>query len=196
MQRTFLRQLSRSQARLGLFSKSSSQPARASPLFTPPPDSTPQVRPSNAGDLFKKNDILMYADKPLNYIESLKPNGFHLANTLLITSPNSAGNVNGLVLIDTETILQLNPLRFQPLHIQLKGQNVLNVFERVHPKPEILVIGLGKKSRMLSGENRRFLLDLGIGLEVSHTANAVDVFDLLSTERPHVIGALMLPPNV
>ena len=49
---------------------------------------------------------------------------------------------------------------------------------------------------MLSIENRKILTNLGIQLEISDSNNAAQIFDLLATERPNVIGALLLPPNM
>lgn len=101
-----------------------------------------------------------------------------------------------MVLLDTETYeVDLHNVEIGDVRVEFPSE-VLNVFRLIHPKPEIVVVGLGGRSRLLAEANRRVFLELGISLEVSHTANAVDVFDLLSTERPHVIGALMLPPNV
>ena len=49
----------------------------------------------------------MYSNKPINYIESVKDNGFYLSNNYLITSPDLKGNKIGLLLIHSET-LKLN----------------------------------------------------------------------------------------
>ena len=43
---------------------------------------------TNPADMIKRNDILMFSQKPINYIETVKSNGFHLANNLLIASPD------------------------------------------------------------------------------------------------------------
>ncbi|KAK6203114.1 NADH dehydrogenase 1 alpha subcomplex assembly factor 3 [Scheffersomyces amazonensis] len=154
---------------------------------------------ANPADLFKKNDILMFSDKPINYIESVKENGFHLANNLLITSPDKLGNIIGTLLIQSETFeINLSNNGYQLINgfIINFSEEILNVFAKVHPKPEILVVGLGSKSRMLSESNKKFLSRLGIQLEVGDSSNAANIFDLLATERPNVIGALLLPPNV
>lgn len=143
----------------------------------------------------------MYSNKPINYIESVKDNGFYLSNNYLITSPDLKGNKIGLLLIHSETFeIELNEEN-QSVNIENDwyvtfNNELLKIFELIHPKPEILVIGLGKKSRMLSIENRKILTNLGIQLEISDSNNAAQIFDLLATERPNVIGALLLPPNM
>ncbi|EER35030.1 conserved hypothetical protein [Candida tropicalis MYA-3404] len=165
-----------------------------------PPQNKSQA-PANPADILKKNDILMYSNKPINYIESVKDNGFYLSNNYLITSPDLKGNKIGLLLIHSETFeIELNEEN-QSVNIENDwyvtfNNELLKIFELIHPKPEILVIGLGKKSRMLSIENRKILTNLGIQLEISDSNNAAQIFDLLATERPNVIGALLLPPNM
>lgn len=166
-------------------------------LLTPP--SGKGETSSNPADLFKKNDILMYSDKPLNYIESVKENGFHLANNLLITSPNKQGEIIGALMLQSETFeVNLSNEGYKIINkfIVEFNEDVLQVFKKVHPKPEIVVIGLGEKSRMLSESNKRYFSSLGMQLEVGDSNNAAQIFDLLATERPNVIGALLLPPNV
>lgn len=155
---------------------------------------------TNPVDLIKKNDILLYSQKPINYIESVKKNGFHLANNLLITSPDKNGNIIGTLLLESENFeINLSNGGYKLINnfiIEFNELEILTIFKKIHPKPEILVIGLGNKSRMLSESNRNFFSNLGIQLEVSNSNNAAQIFDLLATERPNVISALLLPPNV
>lgn len=154
---------------------------------------------ANPADLFKKNDILMFSDKPINYIESVKHNGFYLANNIYISSPDKLGNIIGALLYQTES-LEINLTGCYKLIngfiVEFDEEEILQIFTKIHPKPEILCIGLGKKSRMLSESNRKFFSQLGIQLEIGDSNNAAQSFDLLATERPNVIGALLLPPNV
>ncbi|ODV80672.1 uncharacterized protein CANTADRAFT_339044 [Suhomyces tanzawaensis NRRL Y-17324] len=155
---------------------------------------------SNPADLFKKNDILMYSDKPLNYIETVRSDGFYLANHLLITSPDKDGNVIGAAMLQSETFeVNFSNNGYNIINgfiVEFNEKEILEIFRKVHPKPEIVVIGLGKKSRMLSESNKKLFSSLGIQLEVGDSNNAAQIFDLLATERPNVIGALLLPPNV
>lgn len=155
---------------------------------------------TNPVDLIKKNDILLYSTKPLNYIESVKANGFHLANNLLITSPNKQGDIIGTLLIESETFeVNLSNDGYKIINgfiVEFNEQQVLQIFNKIHPKPEIAVIGLGKESRVLSESNRRYFSNLGIQLEIGDSNNAAQIFDLLATERPNVISALLLPPNI
>lgn len=154
---------------------------------------------SNPADLFKKNDILMYSDKPTNYIESVKANGYYLASKILIKSPNDEGKLTGALLLEGEAYeVDLLDDGYKLINgfIVEFDKLVLSLFEKIHPKPEILVVGLGMKSRVLSEANRKFFSGLGIQLEVGDSTNAASSFDMLATERPNVIGGLLLPPNV
>lgn len=175
-----------------------SDPSDTSSLFKPSTKSKPPVNPA---DILKQNDILLYLSKPLNYIESIKLNGFHLANNYLVTSPDLQGNVVGLCLIGSETF-EVNFQHGDKSLVKIDGhvvtfaKEVFQIFNKVHPKPELVVVGLGKTSRILSPENRNWFSELGILLEVSDSNNSGQIFDLLSTERPGIIGALLLPPNV
>lgn len=153
----------------------------------------------NPADLFKKNDILMYSQKPINYIETVRSNSFHLANNILIESPNKDGHEIATLLLENESFeVDLSNGGYKIINgfiVEFDQQSVLLIFEKIHPKPEMLVVGLGKTSRVLSEENRKYLTSLGLQLETGHSKNAAHIFDLLATERPGVMAALLLPPN-
>lgn len=154
---------------------------------------------SSPADLIKRNDVLFFLAKPINYIDTVRHNGFHLSSDILISSPNDNGEEIGAVLLENESY-EVNLARggykiVNGFQVEFNQQQVLSLFERVHPKPEILVVGLGKESRVLLDANRRFFSGIGIQLEVADSRNAARVYDVLATERPGVIGALLLPPN-
>lgn len=165
---------------------------------------------SNPADILTQNDILMYSTKPQNYIESIKLNGFHLANNYFILSPDSNGDLIGLCLLGSETFeVKLTNMKKHKIeekglgdnfsienHIVTFHESILQIFAKIHPKPELVVVGLGKTSRLLNHENRKWFSAMGIQLEISDSTNAGQIYDLLSTERPGVIGALLLPPNL
>ncbi|KAI5969413.1 hypothetical protein CANMA_001480 [Candida margitis] len=163
---------------------------------------------SNPADILTQNDILMYSTKPQNYIESIKHNGFHLSNNYFIQSPDSNGDLIGLCLLGSETFeVKLTNNKSKKgenkevnctidNHIVTFMPSILQIFAKIHPKPELVVVGLGKTSRLLNKDNRTWFSECGIQLEISDSTNAGQIYDLLSTERPGVIGALLLPPNL
>ncbi|KAH8599936.1 NADH dehydrogenase 1 alpha subcomplex assembly factor 3 [Bisporella sp. PMI_857] len=63
------------------------------------------------------------------------------------------------------------------------GDDAWGVLDLVWPKPDLLIIGMGKEVRPLSMETRRYLGGLGIRVEVADTRNASAQFNLLATER-------------
>lgn len=191
----FTRQLSTSSVSKNLFG--GTKTVRSSPQMAPGGKSETA---SNPADLLKKNDILMYSQKPINYIESVKRNGYHLANNILITSPNDEGTEIGTLLLENESFeVDLGNNGYKIINgfiVEFNQEQVLLVFSKIHPKPEIVVVGLGKKSRVLSETNRKYFTLWGMQLEACDSQNAAKVYDLLATERPGQVAALLLPPNV
>lgn len=170
-------------------------PGKAKPPVNP---GLPETA-SNPADLFKRNDVLLYSEKPVNYIESVRSNGFHLTSNIMISSPDKNKHTVGALLLQKEAY----EVDFTDAYTLINGfivefdhEKILQIFEKVHPKPEILVVGLGSKSRVLSEKNRAFLASMGVLVEVGDSRNAAKAFDLLATERPNIISALLLPPNV
>ncbi|CAN3371806.1 hypothetical protein DIURU_000463 [Diutina rugosa] len=194
MNRSIVRRLGGTATRANLFGGKKQMNNKQ--LFTPP---TKGESSSNPADLFKKNDILMFSEKPINYIESVRPFGFHLANNILIKSPNKEGDVIGALFLMTETFevnLKDGGYKIDGVVVEFDETSVLSVLEKIHPKPELIVVGVGAKSRMLSPANRRYLSSLGMQIEVADSSRAAALYDLLATERPNVVAALLLPPNV
>lgn len=131
-------------------------------------------------------------------------------NATTTTSASKNDSVIGLMLLHSEAFeIKLNSNTINIIddwYVDFKintsssndgdGDSIIKIFELIHPKPEILIVGLGKKSRMLSIENKNFFSNLGIQLEITNSNNGAKIFDLLATERPNVIGAILLPPNI
>lgn len=53
----------------------------------------------------------------------------------------------------------------------------------VWPKPDLLILGLGKELRPISPKTRQYINSLGIRVDISDTRNAAAQFNLLATER-------------
>lgn len=169
---------------------------------------TERINQNNLSDF----DIYQDLQTPLNSIEVVLSNGFRLKSGKRFTCRDPINHPKALVCLASEAFeLDLSPepksesststSEVAPLKgldtgfIELE-QSVLQFLEIIHPKPEILVIGLGKKSRMLHPNSRKFITGLGIQIELSTTAIAANNFDLLTTERPNTVGALLLSPNI
>ncbi|XP_044717627.1 uncharacterized protein HRG_09135 [Hirsutella rhossiliensis] len=80
-----------------------------------------------------------------------------------------------------------------------KGQielptEAFGLFDLLWPRPDLLVIGVGKHNLPLSPQTRRRVADLGIRVEVLDTRNAAAQFNLLATERGvSEIAAALIP---
>ncbi|KAK5022884.1 hypothetical protein LTS07_009612 [Exophiala sideris] len=71
----------------------------------------------------------------------------------------------------------------------------LGILGLIYPKPDLLIIGTGRKLWMLNRDTRKYLSEeLGIKVDAMDTANAAAAYNLLATERGTAeVGALMIP---
>lgn len=157
----------------------------------------PLEEPRASKGTLEDHDIYDDLAPPLNNIDGVLENGFKLASGRQVLSKNQ-DSPRGLVLVGSEAF-EVN------LEGGLKGldkgmveieKDVLGVFSLVYPKPELLVMGLGAKSRILGPNTSKYLHGLGIQLQVSNTPNGCSNFDLLATERPGQVAAFLFPPNL
>ncbi|KAH7419192.1 hypothetical protein BKA64DRAFT_699228 [Cadophora sp. MPI-SDFR-AT-0126] len=74
------------------------------------------------------------------------------------------------------------------------GDEAWGLLGLVWPKPDLLIIGLGKDMRPISPRTRQFINSLGIRVDISDTRNAAAQFNLLATERGiSTIAAALIP---
>ncbi|KAK1750639.1 hypothetical protein QBC47DRAFT_455067 [Echria macrotheca] len=77
------------------------------------------------------------------------------------------------------------------VEISEEGFGVLGL---VWPRPDLLILGVGKEMRPLSPATRRVISGLGIRVEVLDTRNAAAQFNLLATERGvYDVAAALVP---
>lgn len=106
-------------------------------------------------------------------------------------------NGDGALLVGGEAF-SWRPWDLSPL-INSKGQfefpaESLGVFELVWPRPDLLIIGMGKEIRPLSPETRKLISQLGMRVDVLDTRNAASQFNMLATERGvDEVAALLVP---
>ncbi|OMJ30000.1 NADH dehydrogenase [ubiquinone] 1 alpha subcomplex assembly factor 3 [Smittium culicis] len=62
------------------------------------------------------------------------------------------------------------------------SNDMFRILELVSPKPEIMILGTGKKQRLLKPSVRDYIIKLGIKLEVSTTKNACGTYNVLLEE--------------
>ena len=139
---------------------------------------------------------------PATSIDACVHDGFHLNNGVQTT-----GGM-GVLLLDGEAFVWTpwNTQQQKPTEIGfgslLSKRGILDIpisslglFSLIYPKPDLLIIGTGRKLWMLSKETRKYLSEeLGMKVDAMDTANAAAAYNLLATERgTSEVGALMIP---
>ncbi|AOA60490.1 Hypothetical protein PP7435_CHR1-0944 [Komagataella phaffii CBS 7435] len=156
-------------------------------------------KPQNLGKNLANFDILGLSDKPSNNIEMISKDSIIFTNLTLIKSPTKDKRIVGALLLNNE-VYQIDLTDRYEIHnkfIMDLDESILKVFSIIYPKPELVVIGMGGKPRMLHQNNKEYLNKLGIQYEVSDTKNSALNYDLLATERGVTqIAGLILPPNL
>jgi len=153
-----------------------------------------QIRGFSTTRAIKKDNILTSLDvlggsnQPINNIQSVTNNGFIFSEGIIVK--------NKSVVLLSNRILEFTPkYNIKNGFIVEFDQSSLNFLKLINPQPDLFVIGLGSQSKLLSQMNLEFLSSLGLRIDVSDTRGAVRNFDLLATERPNQVGAILLPPN-
>ncbi|CUS08765.1 unnamed protein product, partial [Tuber aestivum] len=72
------------------------------------------------------------------------------------------------------------------------GEGAWGVLEVVWPKPELLIIGTGKRTLLLAPDDRRRIAELGVRVDIMDTGSAAAEFNLLATERGGGIAGALL----
>ncbi|KAG8424216.1 hypothetical protein J3458_001036 [Metarhizium acridum] len=131
---------------------------------------------------------------PSTSVDVCMYDGFGLNSGLTITGGNGALLVNGEAFAwrpweATESMELVNK----------KGQfdlpkDVFGIFDLLWPRPDLLVIGVGKQNLPLSPETKKHIAELGMRVEVLDTRNAAAQFNLLATERGvSEVAAALIP---
>lgn len=149
------------------------------------------------GDL-SDNDLYGEQEPPLNNVNILTKNGFVLQSGMEIISWDTKNNPIGLALLGIEAFKIDFKGAVQGLEkgIVEIDPSCLGIFDVVYPKPEILIVGLGAKSRILGPKTSQHIRSLGMQVQLSNTEFGASNFDLLATERPGQVGALLFPPDM
>ncbi|CDK24123.1 unnamed protein product [Kuraishia capsulata CBS 1993] len=166
-------------------------------------------KPANLGKNLSQFDMLALTESPQNNIEMISQDAIVFSNLVVVQSPERhTGNILGVLLMDNQIFevdlgKETEPDKFG-LEFTQKGSMVhfkddvcYSLLKTVFPKPELLVLGLGSRSRMLDPRTKQRFHELGIQLEISDTKAGAQSYDLLATERsPTQVAAMLLPPNL
>lgn len=134
-------------------------------------EETDRLNTGNISDFDIYNELPI----PANTVEVVLHNGFRLTSGVRVITEDPVNKPLALLLLGTEAF-EINLSEPGLIAGLDKGfvtisPEVLRVLEVVHPKPELLVVGLGKKSRLLTPETRKVITSLGIQIELSTTVS-------------------------
>ncbi|KAK9364383.1 NADH dehydrogenase 1 alpha subcomplex assembly factor 3 [Lipomyces kononenkoae] len=152
------------------------------------------ITPSKGGPI-QDFDLLQDLPRPPMAIDSVLEDGFLLSDGSIFECKNST---LGLVIVDGQVFewdfgQYCTGLDAGLVDIRKEGVNMLTL---LFPRPELLLVGLGGKSRILSEATRATLMGMGYTIEVTDTQNCANNFELLATERPRQVMAMLLPPGI
>lgn len=160
---------------------------------------TTTFKASNLGQNLAKYDIYALAEKPENNVEMVSRDSIVFSNLKVVKSPNKEGIPVCALLLNNqifEVSLEGTEFHHKGVVVELPS-SVMDVFALIYPKPELLVLGMGQKTRMVGPKTKARLNELGIRVETGDTKSSALSYDLLATERsPALVSAIMLPPNI
>lgn len=160
-----------------------------------PEEETPDRRPVEAPqDTFTSLNVYEDIPPPGSAIDTIVHNGFVFSNGVRFYDGS------GALLVDNE-IFKWRPTE-RGSEVERKalktgilelGPDVWGMLDVVNPKPELLIVGTGRKTLLLSKQDRNQLTELGIRMDVMDTTHAAAQYNLLATERsPNEIAAALL----
>lgn len=137
---------------------------------------------------------------PSTAIDACAWDGFHLDNGVKITGGKGVLLVNGEAFEWAPWLAKGGPGgEGETKLVNEKGQwdcgdEGWGLLGLVWPKPDLLILGLGKEMRPISPRTRQYINSLGIRVDIQDTRNAAAQFNLLATERGvQSIAAALIP---
>lgn len=140
--------------------------------------------------IITKLDLLGDSKPPLNNINKCTKKGIIFDSGIMVPSDK-------VCLLVSNRILEFQPKYTIKNNIMIEfDESSLNFLKLINPLPELMILGLGSKMRLVSDSNLKTFRDLGAKVEITDTRNGCKNFDLLATERPNQIGAILLPATI
>ncbi|KAI5851440.1 hypothetical protein DFP73DRAFT_537165 [Morchella snyderi] len=180
-------------SRRAAFHMNSSLLRKASePIDTPETTGMPfQEESTNPAETFSTLDVLGSIPAPPSAVDAAYADGFLLNNGTRIN--------DGVMLLNSEAFVWKPIAQGGPEESKAK-KGVLELTEEawglldvVYPKPELLILGTGHRTLLLSPKTKARISELGIRLDVMSTRSAAAQYNLLATERTGAqVAAAML----
>ncbi|KAF5114852.1 hypothetical protein DS838_001974 [Geotrichum bryndzae] len=146
-------------------------------------EETDRLSTGNISDFDIYNELPM----PANTVEVVLHNGFRLTSGVRVITDDPVNKPLALMLLGTEAfeidLSEPGAVTGLDRGFVSISEKILGVLEVVHPKPELLVVGLGKKSRLLTPDTRKIITSLGIQIELSTTTrNTKACYDVVESD--------------
>ncbi|PSR73693.1 hypothetical protein PHLCEN_2v10612 [Hermanssonia centrifuga] len=125
------------------------------------------------------HNILAGGASPSTQVKTITAEGINLADGRIIPS--------SCIFLDGKVFLWQTPETFWDGW----GTEHFEVFDAVVPKPEILLLGTGKRLILPPPSIRQYLTSIGIQIDVMDTRNACSTYNLLAEEGRRVAAALI-----
>ncbi|GJN71665.1 hypothetical protein PLICBS_005733 [Purpureocillium lilacinum] len=139
-------------------------------------------------------NVLGNTPAPSTSVDVCTYDGFGLNSGVTITGGNGALLVNGEAFEwrpwEVKGVMEVSNKKGQ---FELPKE-AFGLFDMLWPRPDLLVIGVGKSNMPLSPQTRQHIAELGMRVEVLDTRNAAAQFNLLATERGvSEVAAALIP---
>ncbi|KAI5779974.1 hypothetical protein EDC01DRAFT_710842 [Geopyxis carbonaria] len=158
--------------------------------------SQPPAESNRSGtSVFSELNVLGSVPPPASAIEAIYDDGFLVSNGVQFRDGS------GVMLIHDEAfkwrpVIRKSSVEEKAIKTgQLElGKKVWGMLDVLHPKPELLIIGTGKRTLQLSKIDRDTITELGIRIDAMDTSHAAAQYNLLATERPkgQIAAALLV----
>ncbi|KAL7268599.1 hypothetical protein RUND412_008773 [Rhizina undulata] len=154
----------------------------------------PLIQENNPSELFSEFDVLGSIPPPASAIETIYDDGF------LFQSGIKVRGGDGVLLVNNEVFRWRPAIKGSEVERKAKtgvlelDEDVWGLLDVIHPKPDLLIIGTGARTLLLSPKTRKRISELGIAIDAMDTRHAAAQYNLLSTERAggQVAAALMV----
>ncbi|KAL9621405.1 MAG: hypothetical protein Q9160_004165 [Pyrenula sp. 1 TL-2023] len=146
---------------------------------------------------FNKMDIFSSTAQPATTIDACLPTGFHLNNGAKIDNGDGVLLIGGQAFAWRPWLATTSRSRNEMVNSrgawQVTAQEAWGILDAVFPKPDLLVLGVGRYVLPVGKETKERLNGMGIRVDVQDTRNAAAEFNLLATERGvnSVVAALL-----
>lgn len=129
-------------------------------------------------------NVLGNTPAPSTSIDACLWDGFHLDSGVKITGGTGVLLVGGEAFSWRPWTAGKGGLKLLNKKGQWEVENeAWGLLGLVWPKPDLLILGLGKDMRPISPKTRAYINSLGIRVDIQDTRNAAAQFNLLATER-------------